>query len=204
MNRLASFLLLTFSVPLSPWAGSIAPTDATTGASIFVDSGRTTDSSANLFWHENKVNGKLRLYWDTLPILAFPVHAIDSLEWLFLPGQVKTVRPANAAFPGPGQSRLKPGRTYWYFLQGFYPYPDHTTTELPPWPSMAVESIYRNRGSFTTSAPTSVLPRPLVPHSAIEALHDVRGRPLSASTTEIGFTNKGPALQPGVHPALPW
>lgn len=201
MNRsvpivLSSLIAATLAISLSN-AGTIAPTDATTGASIFVDSGRTTDSSATLYWHESRVNGKLRLYWDTLPILTFPVHAIDSLEWLFLPGQVKTVRPQTATFPGPGKARLKPGRTYWYFLQGFYPYPDHTTAELPPWPSMAPVTGYSNHGSFLNSGTASIQPRAFPPPMPAGFIRrDADGRIQARNAPLVGFGPDGGRVQP--------
>lgn len=197
-SRCAPFCLLAYLVlPMDSRSAGIAPTDATTGASIFVDSGRTTDSSATLFWHESKMNGKMRLYWDTLPIVSFPAHALDSLEWLFVPGQVTTVRPTTATFPGPGKRKLSPGRTYWYYLQGFYPYPDHTGNEQPPYPSMAPVLHYTNHGSFQTSGTASILSRgSKTPPVQNLVLRDASGHPVRSTRAGIVYDRDGGRVQP--------
>lgn len=181
-------------------AAPIHGVDAVSGASIRLDSGRASDTSATLFWHESKINGKLRLFWDTVPLLSYPLRAMDSLEWTFLPNQIRSVRAQTATFPDPGQVGLKPSTRYWFFLQGFYPYPDDLGSEPAPWASMPSSPEYFCHGSFTTSA--SVANRPGKPERRIRTprpiARDARGRIASGISTKIDFFPGKAAVKPSV------
>lgn len=119
-------LLLSLLVPGLSKAGTI---DAVSGASLSLNGGTTTCSTATFNWTEKYTNGDLRFFWDSTNTSRSKMR--DTVY------QTGTSRPRTLTIPDRGR-KLQPSTTYNYIIQGYW--------------QGSLDASYKIVGTFKTDA----------------------------------------------------
>lgn len=119
-------LLLSLLVPGLSRAGTI---DAVSGASLSLNGGSTTCSTATFNWTEKYTNGDLRFFWDSTNTSRSKMR--DTVY------QTGTSRPRTLTIPDRGR-KLQPSTKYNYIIQGYW--------------QGSLDASYVIKGSFKTDA----------------------------------------------------
>lgn len=174
--RILSLLAGVLAVSLVATKGAKAVAiDATTGSSIHVTGGSTTQDSATIKWIETERTGTLKLFIDSTAAATTSSKISFTVP---VRGNSQTWKITRA---------FAPGVKYYFMFQGYYPTPSTLVAK------------YTTSGFFTMEKSTGLAPRLVIAPSSLEGW-DASGRSLpSGAGVRLGRDRAG-VLQPQGRP----